>query len=304
MATTNVISMLSFNVLAPSWADPSYYPNVAEKWLIPSGKRIERTVKYIVKRCDDSFDVLDAMAFQETEEMFHTILHGAITTKYHYARANHDDTYWSKHAVASNGRSTLFMSNGVSLALRRDRYDDVSYYDIALGTGNHCVVALARHRASQCTVCFASVHFDSDKSWRRDVEIRNFTNAIESLTDTRRTVVVAGDFNATLEDSIVNMTFTRHAFVDVSSALNMVHHERSDRLLEVKSSGERHHVMVKTPRYIQAKPLHFLVEPITTITTETLRDVVSDALEYFGSDRSPIIATIEIINNSDNNHEE
>jgi len=75
-----------------------------------------------------------------------------VLSDYTYGSVCHNDDYWSNWIDHNNN----FQSNGVAIAIN----NNISLFDLSLGTGNHCIIAICRHKKLNKWFRIASVHFD------------------------------------------------------------------------------------------------------------------------------------------------
>jgi endonuclease/exonuclease/phosphatase family metal-dependent hydrolase len=203
------IKTVAFNVLAPCWASPTYYPSPCAAALDADTRRAS------VLRTLRALPDVDAYALQETQIDENPLLAAGLGRDYTYFAAYHDDTYWSSWITPA----PAFARNGVALAINNKTFDNCTFTDLPLGTGNHAAVAVCRHKALRRLVRIASVHLDSDYGGRRGKEARALaawfsggTNAID---------LIAGDLNADTDTGVVQQRITAAGFTDVLRAVGV-----------------------------------------------------------------------------------
>lgn len=199
------IKTVAFNVLAPCWASPAYYPAQCAASLDANARRslVIQTLKAMPE--------VDFYTLQETQIDQNPLLHAGLGTRsYSYFAAYHDDNYWSSWITAD----PPFARNGVALAVNNAKYDTCRFSALPLGTGNQAVVAICRHKTLNRFVRIASVHLDSDYSGRRGKEARAladwFTASSGNYID-----IIAGDFNADTNSGVIQQRIMAAGFKDV-----------------------------------------------------------------------------------------
>jgi len=191
-----LVKIASFNVLAPSWASPSYYPESAHPWLHPLEARSDRIVTFLKNHVVDKLDVI---ALQETEVTVTPLLKAGLGEKFQFFSSNHDDSYWAKWTA---GGQQPYNPNGVSIAINSNTFDVLEFLDVPLGTGNHSAVAVCRHKTTDRIFRVASVHFELDDISQRDSEVKaiaDFMNMNQKEKNWSHPVdIIAGDFNSAI----------------------------------------------------------------------------------------------------------
>jgi endonuclease/exonuclease/phosphatase family metal-dependent hydrolase len=184
----------TINILAPSWADPTYYPSVCHDKLVQP-QRTNRTLEWV----KTNWDGVDAIAFQETEAS--TVLEIKKTlVRYDVFAVYHDDTYWASSITSD------FHPNGVAIAVRRDLYNGCHFEDVPLTTGNHAAIATCNNIATGCMTRFVSVHLDSDRGGRRATEAATLSKLLTPVCAN----FILGDFNADTTSGVLRMRFSDH----------------------------------------------------------------------------------------------
>jgi len=209
------IEIGNFNVLAPCWASPSYYPNGALSLLTPGSTRINRGINYMIGALGE----VDFWSFQETETIINDqIANGYGTALYNFFHVFHDDDYWANWITAD----PPFHRNGVSIGVNKNKYDQCVYVDKPLGTGNHAAVAICRNIELNRWFRFCAVHFDSDTNTRRDLESAALKNYLASeQSHTNYVDIIAGDLNANTVSGPMYTNLIQNGFTDALSALGV-----------------------------------------------------------------------------------
>jgi len=195
---------VAFNVLAPCWASPAYYPVQCTANLDATSRRslVIQTLKAIPD--------VDFYALQETQIDENPHLELGLGKGYTYFSVYHDDDYW-KNWITSN---PPFVRNGVALAVNNRKYDSCEFSALPLGTGNRAAVAICRHRDLNRLVRIASVHFDSDYGGRRGKEAKALINWF-TVPGGNYIDIIAGDFNADTDSGVIQERIMAAGFKDV-----------------------------------------------------------------------------------------
>jgi len=207
------IRIEAFNVLAPTWAHPSYYPAACAPLLTPPLTRVGRGITYVQDHMLDT----DFLAYQESETTINSVLDGGLGANYLKYHVFHDNDYWASWITVD----PPFNPNGVSVAVNSNKYDSCSFHDRELGTGNHAAVAVCRNIAINRWFRFASVHFDSDFSSRRSTESSTLVAWLNSDTSREYVDIIAGDYNADTVSGVMKNNIINAGFVDVLRAVGV-----------------------------------------------------------------------------------
>ena len=204
------LSMVTFNVLAPVWAAPDWYPPEMDMTLLDADFRRERITAFLSARAADT----DVFCLQEVQESELPALLAALGSGFTGALAHNDPDWWSNWVVPE----IPWAPNGTAIAVRRQAFSNLSFRDVPLsGDGNHGEIVEGVHRATGRPFRGASIHFDSDKEANRGREARALMAELPAASGTID--VVCGDFN---EDSVTGTAggvVRRAGFVDVLDAV-------------------------------------------------------------------------------------
>ena len=206
------IKVLTFNVLAPCWASPQYYPASS----LPKLERVYRRNRIIAFLNQAVSSGVGIIALQEVQIDEYPYYYSALKTLFEGFNSYHDDQYWSSWITTD----PPFARNGNALFLRRDLFANWQFSDKALSDGgNHCVYATAQDKILGRNFRIASIHLDSDNSSRRNNEL---TALFSSLPVQSNTVdIVAGDFNAALSSGNLSNLMKQHAFYNALDVANI-----------------------------------------------------------------------------------
>lgn len=217
----DMLSILSFNILAPHFASPSYYPPGMDKPLAQCYRR--RATRRFLSQIKQSCDILafqevthgtkspdplpgcklSPVSFDEYSDLIE-LLDDTFTGMFY----PHDPNYWSEYGT--------YVPNGNALFFRRDVFSDPVWTNISLKTGNHAVLGEVTHLCSGQKFRVLNIHLDSESDKRRHCELMT---ALSYLSDTRDiTDIILGDFNMGASDpyfSVVCQAGFRDVMKDV-----------------------------------------------------------------------------------------
>lgn len=215
-ATLN-LKVLTFNVLAPCWASPTYYPAGAVSKLDRIYRR-NRIVPFLNQAVSSGAAVI---ALQEVQIDEYPFFYEALKTLYEGSVSYHKDSYWSSWITTD----PPFARNGNALFLRKDIFTNIQFSDRQLTLdGNHCVFATAKNSVNAQNFRIASIHLDADNSSRRSNEL----NALFAMLPYQASTVdiVAGDFNAALSNGNLSNLMRQYSFfnaLDVAGIPEQTH---------------------------------------------------------------------------------
>jgi len=209
------IEVGNFNVLAPCWASPNYYPSGATSLLTPYATRINRGISYMTGALGE----VDFWSFQETETIINDQLaNGYGTAQYNWFHVFHDDNYWDNWITPD----PVFHRNGVSIGVNKNKYDQCVFVDKPLGTGNHAGIAICRNIQLNRWLRFCAVHFDSDDSTFRNTESAALNAYLASENShTNYVDIIAGDLNSNTDSGPMYNNLIQNGFTDALSALGV-----------------------------------------------------------------------------------
>jgi endonuclease/exonuclease/phosphatase family metal-dependent hydrolase len=225
-AQAEQLQFLSFNVLAPVYANPTYYfPST-----MPFVQREVRRAK-IIEMLDLLRPTADVIALQEVSVDTLDVINGvtylkegeykyflaALQDEYYGFHTSHDRTYWSKYYDYTDPNAyNAYIDTGVALFIRKSKFTNVDFQDVSLGTGNHMILAEADAPEGK-RVRVAAIHFDSDVGGNRNYE---FSQALTHMVPDEDVLnFMLGDFNASFEEATLKHDFDESIFADTMLAL-------------------------------------------------------------------------------------
>lgn len=201
LGAADEIKVITFNILAPCWADPAIYPEMSRPYLERSYRR-ERIIQFL-----QSHPEADIFALQEVTAIEFGYLNDALSTDYMGFQSFHAPTYWSNYIT----QDPPWEPNGNALLIKKSAFKNISFSDVALSDdGNHATLAQVTHKATKKNLRILSVHLDSDYAYNRE---REFQAALALLPKSPTKIdIIAGDFNidttkSTLQQDIVKANF-------------------------------------------------------------------------------------------------
>ena len=204
------LGMVTFNVLAPVWAAPDWYPPEMDMSLLDAASRRARITSFLASRAADT----DIFCLQEVQESEFPAFLAAVGGGFAGAMSHNDRDWWSNWVVPE----IPWAPNGTAIMVRRQAFSNLAFRDIALsGDGDHAELVEGVHRATGRRFRAASIHLDSDKEANRGREARSLMSQLPPAAGAID--VVCGDFN---EDSVTGTAggvVKRAGFVDVLDAV-------------------------------------------------------------------------------------
>jgi len=204
------LGMVTFNVLAPVWAAPDWYPPEIDMSLLDAADRRARITSFLASRAADT----DVFCLQEVQESEFPAFLAAVGSGFAGAMSHNDRDWWSNWVVPE----IPWAPNGTAIMVRRQAFSNLVFRDIALsGDGDHAELVEGVHRATSRRFRAASIHLDSDKEANRGREARSLMSQLPPAAGAID--VVCGDFN---EDSVTGTAggvVKRAGFVDVLDAV-------------------------------------------------------------------------------------
>jgi endonuclease/exonuclease/phosphatase family metal-dependent hydrolase len=180
-----MLSVLSFNILAPHYAQASFYPPGIDRFLSLESRRAN-TSSFLLRMKD----VCDIMGFQEVvhdptycDEFAY--LQDLLGDEFFGMFVPHDCHYWIEYGP--------YKVNGNALFFRRAVFSEPTWFDISLETGNHAILGEATHLPTRRQIRVLVIHLDSEDQNRREYEL---AVALDTLQINSKTIdFIIGDFN-------------------------------------------------------------------------------------------------------------
>ncbi len=204
------LPVVSFNVLAPIWASPIWYPEELDTSLLDATYRRGRITAFLAGRAATT----DLFCLQEVQESELPAFLAALGPGFAGFMARNDRDWWSNWVDPEIG----WAPNGTAMIVRRNSFSRVAFRDLALSAdGNHAALFDGVHRATGRRVRAASIHLDSDLESNRGREVRSLIEQLPVAAAT--TDVVCGDVNEDAVTGTAGGVLKRADFVDVLAAV-------------------------------------------------------------------------------------
>lgn len=277
----DAISVISFNVLAPCWASPKYYPSAALPFL---DKKLRRPLIIdLLKKMGDKADII---ALQETTQTEFYYFKKALQKNYYAFQANHAPHYWSSW----NSSTIPVEPNGVALFIKRTSFSHVYFKNLALTQdGNHSAYFEGVQKSTGKVVRAASIHLDSELSSNREKEL----NALLSVMRSRASNdFIIGDFNFGTQSGTLHQYLSQNNFKDV---LHTLHKEEWTHPFNEKgdvNAGILDHIVVRNAKAIDGRVLNFGLWKL--YPKDENQRIISN-LQKTGSDHFPLYGVLKLI---------
>lgn len=204
------LRLLSFNILAPLWADARWYPAALDPALLAADFRRARITAFL--RAEGRSR--DVVCLQEVEAAEMPFLQQALGSAFVGSFAGHDPQYWSNWLVPS----LPWVPNGNAVFVRRAAVAAASFVDLPLaGTGNHAAVLDTQIAGSGRPLRIASVHLDADRNNGRRVEFQALVDHL--ATRPAGVDLVLGDINEDTVTGSLGGEVRRAGFTSVLAAV-------------------------------------------------------------------------------------
>lgn len=274
------IYVVSFNILAPCWASPSYYPAPVASHL----DRIKRRA-HILKFLNSMIAQTDIFMLQETTQPEFTYFKHALQDYFYAFPAYHESQYWSDWRTAD----TPFEPNGVAIFVKRSSFSHINFQDLALSQdGNHSAYFEGIQQNSGIKVRAVSVHFDSEQSSNRNHELKALLKLMPNRVNT--VDIIAGDFNFDTERGTIKRYLDRNNFVDVLKQLNKAEWTHPFYANGNKNDGILDHIVTRHSIPIDGQVVHSNLWKQYP-SDETQRIIAN--LDITGSDHFPIWGVVD-----------
>jgi endonuclease/exonuclease/phosphatase family metal-dependent hydrolase len=203
------LRVVAFNVLAPIWSSPAWYPPDMDAALLETGYRRERIEAFL----RDIADSADVVCLQEVQDSEFPYFMAALGADFQGSMAVNDPRLWSSYLLG-----TPWAPNGTAVAIRRSLFAaDPQFRDLPTYGGNHVAAVFGVHGASRRPLRAYSVHLDSERTSNRTKELRALLADADPASGA--VDIVCGDIN---EDTIIGSAsglFARAGFVDVLASV-------------------------------------------------------------------------------------
>jgi endonuclease/exonuclease/phosphatase family metal-dependent hydrolase len=274
------VSVVTFNVLAPIWAAPRYYPSDLDAALLDQSTRRARISDFLAGAAPQA----DVVCLQEVQASEFPAFQAALGRAFDGRMSTNARDYWSSWLTPG----LPWQPNGTALFVRRSAIDIGTLEDVPLSAdGDHAVLLDGTLRASGRRVRIGSIHLDSDRGNNRVAEARDLLNRVPA--DPRALDIVCGDFNEDTVTGSLSGALARHGFTDALAAVgNREHtHPWSSTYNRNAMWGIIDHVVVRGGHPVSGDVVD---GGVWSIGDETQR--IAANFRNVGSDHFPVRATI------------
>lgn len=284
VATTsaNQLSIMTFNILAPCWADPSYYPASTAPYLDRLARR--QAIIALLKQYQQTVDVF---ALQEVAQVEFNAIRDALKQTHVGLQANHAPSYWANWVTPQ----TPWEPNGNAILVRKDRFTSLAFEDFASSSsGNHSALFTGTIRNSGGrTVRIASVHLDSDYPYNRKAEL----GAVLAKWGPRANTVdvIAGDFNTETDATNIQTDLKSAGYYDLLDLLGTASqtHPWNTKYYGADNWGIIDHIVSRGSAPRDGSVMNFNLFALFPTNEETR---IIRNLQLSGSDHFPVVGTV------------
>lgn len=275
------LRVIAFNVLAPLWASPVWYPEDMDTALLDREYRRQRVAAFLQDAGRDA----DVVCLQEVEEAELPYFLSALGGEFEGRMASNDPDYWSNWLVGNP-----WVPNGTAVIVRKATIGARQFADLTLsGSGNHAAAVSGVHSETGRPVRVVSVHLDSDSNANRVRELRALMDQVPAATGT--VDIVCGDINEDTVKGSAAGIFKRNGYMDVLASVGnreATHpwdttYNNSDRWAVID------HILVRGAEPVAGDVFDF---GVWSIADETAR--IEENFLRSGSDHFPIGGEVRI----------
>lgn len=278
-SSTASLGVLSFNVLAPLWAAPTWYPADLDPVLLDRSTRLRQTQELLRSLRSQ----LDVICLQEVNAPELQGYLEALGPDFRGAMAQNDRSWWSNWLVPE----IPWEANGTAVIVRSSRFSQGSFEDVALSDGNHAAVFQGIDLLTGQTLRVQSIHLDSDRISNHKVELSTLFDRYPATAGVKD--ILAGDFNEDTEIGTAAGLLKRAGYTDVLSDLGNT--EATHPWLSSYNGNQRwgriDHITVRNGIGLSADVLDF---GVWSIANESARIIAN--LQNTGSDHFPVMAVL------------
>jgi endonuclease/exonuclease/phosphatase family metal-dependent hydrolase len=273
---SHVLTVLSFNILAPCWASPSLYP-ASSLPLLDRTFRRARIVSFLEQHASKT----DIFALQETTEVELGYIKEAMKNQFELYAAYHSPNYWSSWITVNPAPEP----HGVALLIKKDLLANVHFTNLPLAKdGNHAALIEAVLKQSPSKrVRVASIHLDSDKSDNRKTELEALLSKMPAQSKTLD--IIAGDFNTEITNTNLEANIISARFTDILTSL-----KKNSVTSPFKTWGNIDHILVRHATPLSGEVIHFGLWEVYPNNEEAR---INASLSISGSDHFPVTGSVE-----------
>jgi endonuclease/exonuclease/phosphatase family metal-dependent hydrolase len=274
------IDIVSFNVLAPIWAAPQWYPADMDPGLLETAYRRPRIAAFLRAQAATA----DVVVLQEVQDSELPHLAAALGSGFEGVMSTNARDFWSNWVDDDLG----WAPNGTAVFIRKAAFGTPRFAELDQTTGNSVAWVTARHLASGKRLRVASVHLDSDSQVNRQVELAALLElwgpGNENTVD-----IIGGDINEDTVHGSLSLMIDRAGFVDVLASLG--NREQTHPWLESYYMADKwgilDHVLARNAVPVSGDVID---SGVWAIDDETAR--IEANFDACGSDHFPVVATV------------
>ena len=273
------IDVVAFNVLAPIWAAPQWYPSDMDPALLDTGYRRERIRAFLRSRAGTA----EVVALQEVQKSEFPFLARALGEGFVGYMSENDPDFWSNWLT----EGLPWKPNGTAVFIKRSAFGTPRFATLDQADGNSVAWVSAVQLATGRRMRAASVHLDSDSQANRNTELAALLALWPSRSGT--TDIIAGDINEdTVKGSLSGM-IENQGFIDVLAAVGNREqtHPWLDTYYMSTKWGIIDHVLARNGVPISGDVID---SAVWSIEDETAR--IEANFDAIGSDHFPVVAAL------------
>lgn len=280
--SSNKINILCFNLLAPCWADPSYYPASSTPLLNRIDRR--RIITNLLKAYQNKIDVF---ALQEVAQSEFNFIQDALQETHIGFQANHDPGYWSSWITPANP----WELNGNAIFVNKYIFTNINFEDFPSSkSGNHSALFTGTFKNQENkNVRIASVHLDSDYPYNRKREL----NAVLSKWQINKNYmdIIAGDFNTETDATNIQIDLKKAGYNDLLKDLGKATqtHPWSSKYYGSENWGIIDHIMYRNGNAVEGSVVD---HNLFNLYPNDEEKRININLQKAGSDHFQLIGTI------------
>ena len=273
------LGVLSFNVLAPLWAAPKWYPTNLDPAALNRQTRLRATQALLGSLSGQ----LDVVCLQEVNAPELKGYLDALGPDFKGAMAQNPPSWWANWLVPE----LPWEANGTAVIVRKSRFKGGSFEDVALPDGNHAEVYQGVDSLTGRKVRVQSIHLDSDRLDNHKTEL---TTLFDRYPASRGVVdILAGDFNEDTDIGTAASLLEKAGYKDALTAIGNLEatHPWSSSYNTNQRWGRIDHITSRNAISLGGDVLDF---GVWGLTDETAR--IAANLGKTGSDHFPVIASL------------
>lgn len=272
------IKVLTFNILAPCWANPEYYPLTVLPYLNRTYRR-DKIINFL-----QSQSTTDIFTLQEVTQEEFTYLKESFKNEYLAYQSLHAPSYWSNWLR----KNLAWEPNGNAIFLKKSRFSVVSFKDIALSSdGNHAAYVEAIDKQTHKKIRAISLHLDSDSGANRKREFQALMHYLPKRSDVID--LVSGDFNTHTTSAALHNEVQKAQFINVLTALgiNKVTCPHFISTFNHPNAGVIDHLLIRNGTPQQGQVLDYGLLQIYPYAKDK-GDRLTASIKLSGSDHFPV----------------